>query len=389
MKLHLGLDSKEFAEEYDEIKPYLRRKALDADFTIQDFEDILYVVDPSSASMKVRLRNEIEKKEYIEQVNRLGKKINRINRQSFNDLMDKGATLIINGVDGHSRTIRKICNQLSQIIGQEVRANAYYTLGSESTFGFHWDPHDVFAVQLFGCKKWTLHKPTVQMPIPNMTRTDSGPDTTGVGMQITLAPGDMLYVPRGWWHNVEGSGEPTLHLAFGVQILHYANYITWACRWLLREHEQCRKKIKLDGSDPEGLTKAVEVAFKEIARHENLMFFLEKFVSNFRLDENFGLDSCQRPWREPEVEISLATSYREAFVSHAVDSLNGTKFREGTAMDQVVEVLKCHVRISIEELERLSKIDAAKLDEVLVTLNKSEHISLTRGAVLRKEQGFR
>jgi ribosomal protein L16 Arg81 hydroxylase len=276
MKLQIDLSSEEFDDKYDEKKPYLKRQALKEIFTLEEFEKILYVANPGAPYFKIRLQDEVDKKQYVEQVHRFGKVVNRINRYRFNSLMDRGATLIINEIEVHSLAIKKMCNQLSSLTGQEVKANAYYTLGENSTFGFHWDPHDVFSIQLIGSKKWTLYEPTVLNPIAMMTRADTGPDKSKNCVQISMEPGDMLYVPRGWWHNVEGSGVPTLHIAFGVQILHYANYIAWACKWLLREHEQCRKKIKLHRVDCEDLISAAQIAYKEISRPQNLKFFLEK-----------------------------------------------------------------------------------------------------------------
>ena len=39
-------------------------------------------------------------------------------------------------------------------------------------------------------------------------------------LQVTLVPGDLLYVPRHWWHYVESVGEePTVSINTWVEIV--------------------------------------------------------------------------------------------------------------------------------------------------------------------------
>jgi ribosomal protein L16 Arg81 hydroxylase len=384
MQINFGLTKEQFEYEYDEKKPYLRKRALESVFTIFDLERILYLIDPATPFMKMRHGQEIEKSTYIEEVYRAGRPVTRLHRRKFNNLMDAGATLILNNIEIYSLDLKMLCNQVSRLIGQEVKANGYFTTGSESTFGFHWDPHDVFALQLFGCKKWTLYKPTIYSPIPRMVRNDSGPDMSEEAIEITLAPGDILYVPRGWWHNVQGTGAPTFHIALGVQILHYANYITWACRWLLREHSACRKKIRLDGGEPQDLKNAVDAAFKEISSHEKLKFFLERFIDNARLDEGFGLS--EKPWSDSKIKIGLATCYKNAFGFYHMSSLNGTDFPDINNMEHVVDILKCQVEFSFDELLQASGLNTEQLEQVLISLHKSEHLHYVQAELCAKEK---
>ena len=44
---------------------------------------------------------------------------------------------------------------------------------------------------------------------------------------LLLEAGDLLYIPRGWWHVAMPLDEPTLHLTVGVNNLTGADFLRW------------------------------------------------------------------------------------------------------------------------------------------------------------------
>jgi ribosomal protein L16 Arg81 hydroxylase len=56
------------------------------------------------------------------------------------------------------------------------------------------------------------------------------PEWSGV-----LEPGDALYLPRCWWHGVQGTGGTSLHLSFGFQRRTGMTYLGWLITLLRRE----------------------------------------------------------------------------------------------------------------------------------------------------------
>jgi hypothetical protein len=101
-----------------------------------------------------------------------------------------------------------------------------YTSGAEGSVGFveHHDPHDVFAIQLDGAKRWYVGPPTVQFPSHRYEWTDAH-CTTPADMQCFEAtPGHMLYIPLGWRHYAVPAAESdkprafSVHMTMGVQL---------------------------------------------------------------------------------------------------------------------------------------------------------------------------
>ena len=52
--------------------------------------------------------------------------------------------------------------------------------------------------------------------------------STGARLEDVLKPGDLLYIPRGWWHAAAPLNEPSLHLSISVENPTISEVLTWA-----------------------------------------------------------------------------------------------------------------------------------------------------------------
>lgn len=91
---------------------------------------------------------------------------------------------------------------------------------SHQAFGPHCDDHDVFAIHFEGEKVWNIYENIEQSPInhPTFKHTpDERIKKAGkIIDQITLKPGDFLYIPRGQYHDALASKDGAIHIAFGL-----------------------------------------------------------------------------------------------------------------------------------------------------------------------------
>jgi hypothetical protein len=64
-------------------------------------------------------------------------------------------------------------------------------------------------------------------------------------MEVTLEAGDILYVPRGWWHNAEALPcTPTFHVAVGVHPIIALDYIKWLAEEVFPNNLAFRETIR-------------------------------------------------------------------------------------------------------------------------------------------------
>ncbi len=149
----------------------------------------------------------------------------------FHKEVADGATVIIDYINEISRSIQKITQKLEYVFQSSVQANAYLTQSSLTGFGTHWDSHDVFALQVSGRKYWRIYGSTTLHPLRADNRNYTSRPTEPI-WEGFLNAGQMMYLPRGCWHDAKAMGEESIHLSFGVHHKMGGDFVDWGLRKL-------------------------------------------------------------------------------------------------------------------------------------------------------------
>lgn len=131
------------------------------------------------------------------------------------DLHASGATIVLQGLQRSSPGVQSFCRDLERTLTHAVQANAYLTPAGAQGLRVHHDTHDVFALQVSGRKRWVVHEPVVEDPLPGQAWAADEASTAPL-LDVELTAGDVLYVPRGTPHAAATVDEPSLHLTIGV-----------------------------------------------------------------------------------------------------------------------------------------------------------------------------
>ncbi|HDL3454047.1 TPA: cupin-like domain-containing protein, partial [Mannheimia haemolytica] len=107
------------------------------------------------------------------------------------------------------------------------------------------------------------------------------PNLDDVYMDIVLEAGDVLYLPRGWWHDPIPVGEETVHLAVGIFPAYTHNYLTWVSQNMV-EKEIARASLSHYESDKELIAQLAEQTAEYIKDKENYHKFIENFYDQKR-----------------------------------------------------------------------------------------------------------
>jgi hypothetical protein len=127
----------------------------------------------------------------------------------------EGATLVLDAVDELSGPVEELAKGLELFFRERVQVNLYAGWQTSRGFDLHWDDHDVFILQVTGRKRWSVYGQTRPYPLVNDIEKAQKPEREPL-WEGTLEDGDLLYIPRGWWHVAVPLAEPTLHLTVGV-----------------------------------------------------------------------------------------------------------------------------------------------------------------------------
>jgi lysine-specific demethylase/histidyl-hydroxylase NO66 len=104
------------------------------------------------------------------------------------------------------------------VLRKPIRANAYYTPPRSQGFDPHYDDHDVLVLQLHGEKRWRIYGEAVKWPRKPMLDALDKEFLRSKAQELTLLPGDVLYIPRGFVHEAKAWDTSSLHLTFSVDV---------------------------------------------------------------------------------------------------------------------------------------------------------------------------
>jgi hypothetical protein len=143
-------------------------------------------------------------------------------------LLSTGASLIANDIDPLAPGMAQLAAMLGRAFGASVSANAYCSFGGIQAFGTHFDLHDVFAIHCEGEKTWRLYENRADSPVDYPVADDRlrpwfGQTRGALMQEVRMRPGDVLYLPRGWYHDALADADPgnaSLHLTYSVTPLY-------------------------------------------------------------------------------------------------------------------------------------------------------------------------
>jgi len=135
--------------------------------------------------------------------------------------LGRGASLLLNDIDALSPGLRAVSDLLEGALGGRVQINLYCSWRERQAFPSHFDTHDVFALHIAGQKRWTVYRGRSDQPVDHPAWKTLGQPHHDrakgeVLMTVDLRPGDILYLPRGQYHDALATGDSSIHLAVGV-----------------------------------------------------------------------------------------------------------------------------------------------------------------------------
>lgn len=291
MLLNFSLDKDTFKKDFLYQKPHLFKNALDSTkFSWKDVNELYSRGDISHRDFKLMSGYEVPKKEYVESYDFLGVTEYRCITSVLYEYLRNGATLVRNRIKNEP-FVDQISKQIANFAEARTLAGSYAAFSSKSSYKSHWDTRDVYAVQLLGRKRWILRKPNFEFPL-YMQQTKNFPDIKEpeeIYMDVILEAGDILYIPRGWWHDPLPLDEETFHLAVATFAPTGFEYM----RWLQNNMPNilaCRKNFSNFENDAEMINTLSNQVAEIIKNEENYKSFMMHHLAEQSVPSMLSLD---------------------------------------------------------------------------------------------------
>ncbi len=159
---------------------------------------------------------------YMDEVPTATGPVRRADPAKVEHFLAMGATLVANDVDRIAPELRAVVEALGAEFAALTNANIYASFAGVQGFATHYDLHDVIAVQCAGEKRWNLYANRAENPVVPLAT--GGPEAQAVidaargplAARITMRPGDLLYLPRGSYHDALATDGASLHVTFAL-----------------------------------------------------------------------------------------------------------------------------------------------------------------------------
>jgi ribosomal protein L16 Arg81 hydroxylase len=139
----------------------------------------------------------------------------QLNVRAFHDLLPQGVSIVVDSVDRWIPQVCQLCVAIEREMGIYTEVNAYLSFSKGGAFKPHFDVTDVLIVQVHGNKQWRIWNTEVPYPVEMADRTKVN---AGVApdQEVKMAPGDVLFIPRGEPHSAAVSTKHSVHLTISL-----------------------------------------------------------------------------------------------------------------------------------------------------------------------------
>lgn len=141
--------------------------------------------------------------------------------QVMRHLFRHSGSLVVNQLERLEPSIADAVTALESVTGMYCQVNMYFTAAGAQTAKWHWDSHDVFLLQVHGEKTWKFYEREIDMPLLTSHYESTWPlrseERAELASELTMRPGDVLYMPGGVPHQAcASSSDHSLHLTMGL-----------------------------------------------------------------------------------------------------------------------------------------------------------------------------
>ena len=204
----------------------------------------------------------------------------------------RGASVVMNDVDSLTPGLASVSNTLEAAGFGKSQANVYISWQSHKAFRTHYDTHDVWAVQVEGEKTWNIWEGRAEWPIAHpvfKSQTQEHHDQARGKLReaVLMKPGDLLYLPRGWYHDALAEAPASVHIAYGVHAPLGMDLMNILVERVLYDAEFRKPLPRQDGTAPAkfALTQRAGLLgqrLAELCRDPKVLEVLGGFVAGYR-----------------------------------------------------------------------------------------------------------
>jgi hypothetical protein len=223
----------------DDVGPRVRRAACrDHGIDWQGFDRLLHALPPRPEHLQLRRQGlAIEPAQYVDLAD--GRLL--LVKERVYTLLRDGACLLLPEVERSLLEARQLAAAIGRRHGQPTRASACLSFSAEAGGEARWLTEDAEIIQLIGRSRWLLYGCGIDDPLPGQDSASLAPVCPCVPvLDVWLEAGDVLALPRGWWHRRIADELPSAHLEVLIEPPTLHDFLAW----VLARHAPARVPLR-------------------------------------------------------------------------------------------------------------------------------------------------
>ena len=241
----------------------------------------------------------------------------------------KGSSIILNEIEKLTNNLQDTVNDLQELTNGKCQGNLYFSMQSRQAFGPHCDDHDVFAFHFEGEKIWNIYENIEKNPINHpMFKYSAEEREKKAGKiidQVTLQPGDLLYLPRGQYHDALASKNGAIHIAFGLTYFKPIDLLSllWE-KFIVNEYMRQDIEKNITNENLKNNLKKMSLEISSIINDEQNINLASQCIKNWPYNfKNYSLEEIMSKGKSYTVlnSIKIEKNGNDIFLSNGKDKV--------------------------------------------------------------------
>ena len=277
-RLIYSLSKKLFVEEYWQKRPLVvgdrDRNYYGELVKMTDIDHIIYSLQPDWRQMRLMKQGNFFAKSFL---NADGSP----NLIEIYQAYQQGFSVVLYDLQQRWSPLSALARNLEDFFNHAVRVDVFLTPANSRAMPPHFDWQDTLLLQVEGMKHWRVYE---SLSKDELVTRKLSQDTAlpqdhlpPLAMDICLEPGDLLYLPRGWGHEVFTSACSSLHICASVFIYTWSDLFSALLSSLKRENIDLRRALPVGFLREEKIqAKQLEQLLQTITKQANLKSAVEE-----------------------------------------------------------------------------------------------------------------